>query len=80
MKIGFALETNHGEENAKKKLLAKSLDYIVLNFANKEGEGFESETNHIYVYSKNNSMKEFEKDTKYRLSEKLLQYVISNEQ
>tara|TARA_B100001750_G_scaffold228641_1_gene223275 strand:- start:1051 stop:2265 length:1215 start_codon:yes stop_codon:yes gene_type:complete len=80
LKIGFALETDNGEENAKKKLVSKSLDYIVLNFANKKGEGFESETNHIYVYSKNGQMKEFEKDTKYRLSEKLLQHIISNEQ
>ena len=79
LKIGFALETNNGEENAKKKLLSKSLDYIILNFANKEGEGFESETNHIFVYSKNGEIKEFEKDTKYRISQKLLQYVISNE-
>ena len=79
LKIGFALETEDGEKNAKNKLLSKSLDYIVLNFANKEGEGFESETNHIYVYSKNGHMQEFEKDTKYRLSEKLFKHVISNE-
>ena len=79
LKIGFALETEDGEKNAKNKLISKSLDYIVLNFANKEGEGFESDTNHIYVYSKTGCMKEFEKDTKYRLSEKLFQHIISNE-
>ena len=79
LKIGFALETEDGENNAKKKLISKSLDYIILNFANKEGEGCDSETNHIYLYSKTNQMKEFEKDTKYRLSHKLLQYIISHE-
>ena len=79
LKIGFALETNNGEKNAKNKLFSKSLDYIVLNYANKKEQGFESETNHIFVYSKNGQIQEFEKDTKYRIAKKLIQYIISNE-
>ena len=35
--IGFALETNNGENEALKKLKNKKLDYIVLNYANEEG-------------------------------------------
>ena len=80
IKVGFSLETNNGRKNAKNKLLSKSLDYIILNYANKEGEGFDSDTNHIYIFSKKGKIKEFEKDTKYRLSQKLINYIISNEQ
>ena len=78
-KIGFALETNHGENNALYKLKSKSLDYIILNFANEEDAGCESDTNHIYIYSKDGQNQEFKKDTKKRLSEKIISYIIDHE-
>ena len=79
IKIGFALETEYGEKNALNKLKNKQLDYIILNYANEKGAGFESDTNHLYVYSKNNKMKEFKKDTKFRLSQQVIEYIIHNE-
>ena len=78
-KIGFALETNNGEDNAVNKLRSKSLDYIILNFANEEDAGCESDTNHIFIYSKDGQKKEFKKDTKRRLSEKIISYIVDNE-
>ncbi len=47
--IGFALETNDEEENARKKLKKKNLDFIVLNSLNDKGAGFKSDTNKISI-------------------------------
>ena len=79
VKIGFALETQNGHENAKNKLESKNLDFIILNFANEEDAGFESDTNHIYIYSKNGAMKEIEKDTKYRIAQKIIEFITIDE-
>lgn len=46
--VGFALETDNGEENARKKLKSKSFDLIVLNSPGKN-TGFEHDTNQIVV-------------------------------
>ena len=43
--IGFAMETDHALENARKKLREKNLDLIVLNELNVEGAGFGVDTN-----------------------------------
>ena len=43
--IGFAMETDHALENARKKLREKNLDLIVLNELHVEGAGFGVDTN-----------------------------------
>lgn len=48
--VGFALETQNGEEYAKGKLAKKKANAIVLNEMNKQGVGFESETNEVHVF------------------------------
>ncbi len=45
--VGFALETENGLNNARKKLQAKNLDLIVLNNIRDEGAGFGHDTNKI---------------------------------
>ena len=52
--LGFALETDNGIENAKKKLKSKNLDVIVLNNPKVEGAGFGTETNVATIIEKNN--------------------------
>lgn len=47
--IGFAAETENGIENAKKKLVKKNLDYIVLNDIKKPGAGFDVDTNIVTI-------------------------------
>jgi phosphopantothenoylcysteine decarboxylase/phosphopantothenate--cysteine ligase len=47
--VGFALETNQEEENARKKLLSKNLDMIVLNSLNDAGAAFGHDTNLIRI-------------------------------
>lgn len=45
--VGFALETDEGLASARRKLQEKALDLIVLNRADEEGSGFETETNRV---------------------------------
>ncbi len=74
--IGFALETNNGEDEALKKLKNKKLDYIVLNYANEEGAGFETNTNHVYLYSKSGEKKELKLDRKDRIAQNIIKWVL----
>lgn len=62
--IGFALETNNEEENAKKKIKKKNLDYIVLNSLKESGAGFQHDTNKIAIIDKNGIRKDFELKSK----------------
>lgn len=47
--IGFAAETDHVLENARKKLNSKSLDAIVVNDVSREGIGFDSDRNAVTI-------------------------------
>lgn len=61
--VGFALETNNEEANAKSKLERKNLDFIVLNSTRNEGTTFRSNDNQIEIIT-NNEIKTFEKKNK----------------
>ena len=50
--VGFALETEHGEANAKAKLERKNFDLVVLNSATEAGVGFKHDTNQVRVFHK----------------------------
>jgi len=47
--VGFALETDNGEENARRKLAAKNLDMIVLNNPLEDGAAFGGDTNVVTI-------------------------------
>ncbi|WP_312822476.1 bifunctional phosphopantothenoylcysteine decarboxylase/phosphopantothenate--cysteine ligase CoaBC [Epilithonimonas sp.] len=49
--VGFALETQNEEENAKVKLVKKNLDLIVLNSLRDEGAGFANPTNKVKFFT-----------------------------
>ena len=76
--IGFALETNNGEKNALEKMEKKNLDYIVLNYANEDNAGFDSNTNHVYLYSQNGNKKEFKLDRKDRIAKLIIDNIIED--
>lgn len=61
--VGFALETNDEEVNAKKKLAKKNLDFIVLNSTRNKGTTFRSDDNQISIISAN-GQKDFPKKPK----------------
>ena len=76
--IAFALETNNGKNNALIKLKNKNADFVVLNYANEEGAGFESDTNRVTIFSKNKTFINLNKDRKDRISNKLIKFVLKN--
>ena len=49
--VGFALETNHEEQNALDKIRRKRLDAIELNSQRDKGAGFGTDTNKITVFT-----------------------------
>src|SRR5690606_29444768 len=49
--VGFALETHDEERNARRKMAAKNLDWIVINNPLEEGAGFEGDTNRVTLLS-----------------------------
>jgi phosphopantothenoylcysteine decarboxylase/phosphopantothenate--cysteine ligase len=54
--VGFALETNNEEENAKAKLSNKNADMIVLNSLNDVDAGFGTSTNKVTIFEKNGNI------------------------
>jgi len=77
--IGFALETNDEVANAKKKIVNKNLDYIVLNSLNDKGAGFGYLTNKIQIIDKQNKIYDFELKTKTELATDILNTVFQHE-
>ncbi len=51
--VGFALETDDEQENARNKLNNKNLDVIVLNSLSDKGAGFGYDTNKVTILTKN---------------------------
>ena len=76
--IAFALETHDGESEAQRKLVEKGVDFIVLNYANEEGAGFESSTNRVTIFSKSGNQIELKKDRKDRIAQKIIEYTLNN--
>jgi phosphopantothenoylcysteine decarboxylase / phosphopantothenate---cysteine ligase len=50
--VGFAAETDHVAENARKKLVQKNADLIVANDVTAEGAGFDHDTNIVTFFSR----------------------------
>ena len=50
--VGFALETEQEEANAKAKLERKNFDLVVLNSATEDGVGFKHDTNQVRIFHK----------------------------
>ncbi|UKB83770.1 bifunctional phosphopantothenoylcysteine decarboxylase/phosphopantothenate--cysteine ligase CoaBC [Chryseobacterium sp. MEBOG06] len=74
--VGFALETQNEEENAKGKLEKKNLDMIVLNSLRDEGAGFKNDTNKIKIFTKTEK-KEFNLKSKGDVARDILNFVES---
>lgn len=77
--IGFAAETNDVSEYAKKKLEKKNADYIIANDVSESQAGFETDTNRVTVFGKNDFEKSFELLPKKELARQLLQMIIERE-
>ncbi|MDC8000343.1 bifunctional phosphopantothenoylcysteine decarboxylase/phosphopantothenate--cysteine ligase CoaBC [Aequorivita todarodis] len=74
--VGFALETENEEENAKLKLKKKNLDLIVLNSLRDKGAGFKTDTNKITLITKDNKTLPFPVKPKKEVAKDILEYII----
>ena len=72
--VGFALETQNEEENAKGKLKKKNLNMIVLNSLRDEGAGFKGATNKIKIITES-SLTEFALKSKTEVAKDILNFV-----
>lgn len=72
--VGFALETQNEEDNAKGKLDRKNLDMIVLNSLRDEGAGFQKDTNKIKIFTKTDRV-EFSLKSKKAVAKDILNFV-----
>lgn len=72
--VGFALETNDEELNAKKKLAKKNLDFIVLNSTRNEGTTFRSDDNQISIISAT-GQKDFPKKPKTEVARDIVDHL-----
>jgi phosphopantothenoylcysteine decarboxylase / phosphopantothenate---cysteine ligase len=73
--VGFALETDNEEANAKAKIEKKNLDFIVLNSLKDEGAGFKHDTNKISIIEKNNKKTSFELKDKKKVAKDIVEYL-----
>ena len=76
IKVAFALETDNGEKEALRKMKDKKTDFIILNYANEDGAGFDSNTNRVTIFNKNGQSFELKKDRKDRIAKKIIEYIL----
>ncbi len=69
--VGFAAETEHLLEQARRKLAAKSVDMLVANQVGRPGLGFDSDDNEVHVLWPG-GVRHLAKDTKERLARTLI--------
>ena len=78
--VGFALETDQEESNAKEKLRNKNLDFIVLNSLKDQGAGFAHDTNRITIIDRDNNLTKFELKPKKDVAHDIVNHILKNSQ
>jgi len=73
--VGFAAETENVLENARKKLVAKALDAIVVNDVSRQGVGFDSDRNAVTIITQSEVI-EVPETTKWEVAQRLLDQVV----
>ncbi len=73
--VGFALETDNEEQNAKRKLKAKNLDFIVLNSLKNPGAGFSTQTNQITIINNKNNKQNYPLKEKIEVAKDIIDYL-----
>ncbi|MDE6351888.1 MAG: bifunctional phosphopantothenoylcysteine decarboxylase/phosphopantothenate--cysteine ligase CoaBC, partial [Muribaculaceae bacterium] len=62
--VGFALETDSEQSNARQKMHSKNLDMIVLNSLRDSGAGFGTDTNKVTIFTNDGSSESFDLKSK----------------
>jgi phosphopantothenoylcysteine decarboxylase/phosphopantothenate--cysteine ligase len=74
--VGFAAETDHVAENARKKLSTKNADLIVANDVTAEGAGFDHDTNIVTLFSRDGRDLALPKLSKSEVAQRILDEVL----
>lgn len=74
--VGFAAETDHVAENARKKLASKNADLIVANDVTAEGAGFDRDTNVVTLFSRDGRDLALPKLPKSEVAQRILDEVL----
>ena len=74
--VGFALETDHELEHARRKLEKKNMDLVVLNSMRDSGAGFETDTNRVTMVDRLGNVDRYELKPKAQVAADLVQRVI----
>ena len=73
--IGFALETENGEVNAKEKLVRKKADAIILNTMEENEKCFNSDTNKVRIFDVKGKSIDLAKASKTEIANQILDYL-----
>ena len=76
--VGFALETDNEQKNAKEKMERKNFDFIVLNSLQDKGAGFRVDTNKVTIIGRHNDLTAYDIKSKREVAEDIIGYVIQN--
>src|SRR5207302_10712151 len=74
--LGYAAQTDHVAENARKKLSAKNADLIVANDVTAEGAGFDQDTNIVTLFSRDGRDLALPKMGKSEVAQRVLDEVV----
>jgi len=74
--VGFAAETEHLAENARKKLTQKNADLIIANDVTAEGAGFDVDTNVVTIFSRDSRDLPLPRMTKAEVAQRILDEVL----
>jgi phosphopantothenoylcysteine decarboxylase / phosphopantothenate---cysteine ligase len=74
--VGFAAETDHVAENARKKLAAKNADLIVANDVTAEGAGFDHDTNIVTLFARDGRDLPLPRMSKSEVAQRILDEVV----
>ncbi len=75
--VGFALETENEVANAKRKIVAKNFDLIVLNSLNDKGAGFGHNTNKISLIDRKGAITEFSLKNKKEVAADIVNAIVN---
>ncbi|MES2648589.1 MAG: bifunctional phosphopantothenoylcysteine decarboxylase/phosphopantothenate--cysteine ligase CoaBC [Bacteroidota bacterium] len=73
--VGFALETNNEEVNARSKLANKNASMIVLNSLNDAGSGFGTDTNKVTVFEDDGKVHSLPLQTKKEVATEIVSII-----
>ena len=70
--VGFAAETDHVAENARKKLATKPVDLVVANDVTEPGAGFDVDTNVVTLFTRDGREISLPRMTKFDIANRIL--------